>query len=298
MYAAAVNMSLKLDLAWHASEEVEDVAIAVKRSTCANLDVAMQELEQSLRAAVPQWMALVALLGLTAVVFLLDAYHAFYLINISRGLTRNTARPIYKPPRAKTVDDLGLDPADNIAKIADTDAASVPAKMTKRRSKAENIKAATKACPSTAPEQPASTTPLGVSTDFCEDFFHDKSRFEKPSTSAVSDAPPGRQRSAMLQVKFAWGSTNAFSKVASIQHAVDYEKRRQSARLMFSRVAMSRPASSSRVTPNGTTPNGSERSAGAGTPVAPPSFMGRSRAPRGSNRKVTPSTAGGVPYQR
>jgi len=72
MYNSAFDLTRKLNLAWQTSEKVEDVALAVRRSSCANLDIAMTELEQSLKAAVPRWMALVVLLAVVAVLVVVD----------------------------------------------------------------------------------------------------------------------------------------------------------------------------------------------------------------------------------
>jgi hypothetical protein len=273
MYSSAANLTRKLNLAWQASEKVEDVAIAVGRSSCANLDIAMVELEQSLQAAATQWMALVVLLGLTGFVFLVDAYHSLHLINLSRGLRSRTARPIYKKP--------GRTQLDAITGTGDPHAPPEPIKgkekLPPRASSAEEGEEGRTARSSSVIAQ------SGVASDFCEDLLLDPSRFETPITAAITAAPPEKRRNTVAQVKFAWSSTNAFSKVASIQHAVDYERRRRgSAPPIFPRMATSRAGLRSRSA------DVAESSA-AGENATPRSVVNDGRAPRGSDRRVAPA---------
>jgi hypothetical protein len=275
MYSSAFDLTRKLNLAWQTSEKVEDMALAAGRLSCANLDIAMVELEQSLKAAAPQWMALVVLLGLMSVVFLIDAYHSLHLINISHGLSSRTARPIYKKSGV-----IGLDMARDME-----DAPPEPA----------NGKGKLPACASFTREvegsRPSTNTSVlkqsGVATDFCEDLMLDPSRFEMPITSAINVAPPEKRRSTVAQAKFAWSSANAFSKMASIQHTVDYERRRGSAPPIFSRIGVSRDGSrSANVAEAGL--DGEET-----TPRPPQSAGSDRRGPRGGDRKVAPAD---VPY--
>lgn len=300
MASAAVNLSRNIEVARALAEDVEDVARAVSNSSCIHIEASLVELEAALASAVPQWMSLCVLLGLLAVILLLDACHAVQLVNVSRGLTKRTARPIYKPPMVKAADvleefsrggdeDVKTPPAVVKAEKKKETQAEVKAAKAEAKAEAKEAKIAAKKAGADDKGEAGSeakgekTTPRkaaarSVATDFGEDLLLDPSRFENA---------PGRAGAAQRQAKVAWGSGDAFRKASCMG---------QGPPVCYEGAGGRRPSAAPRGAPP---PSASSALGAVNSPsyapssapwsaAATPSGEAERRGPRGNDRRVSP----------
>ena len=233
MCAAADHLRTVLDTVIEEADSVWQLSAAANSLRCSHMDAALVELEASLKQAAPEWMVLCLLLGLQAVLVLLDAVHAVHLANLSRGLSRRTARPIYweqrKRQRHGGADgglEFGKEQTDNGAKEPRRDGSSTTrdaavtdgeggsgAKESATRKLGRRSKSGSEGKSVSPSAQARSTKRLApaIASDFRESLFLDESRFQAGSEAGVGSSE-------------AWNSQAAFSRVAGMQQVISYDE--------------------------------------------------------------------------